>query len=172
MRILEKIKQEFPEHNWSLPVMQVNKFIEITTIQPEKEGNKITGIMFKNKRNGEFITAQKYDEAFGDLECDYYVVKTKVGEKIVCVFSIEKETDGIQDGIVGFWYTENLLAVRKRADGLIGLEAIDVNADTRLSTSDRIMNNLMFPENVPDSNKEDADFGSGGKSFRCYKLDW
>jgi hypothetical protein len=99
-----------------------------------------------------------------------YIVNCKKCKRVLARYSVINGEKGEADGIVGFRYTQHLLAYRLRSDKLIGLECVCGNSDTRLSTKEKIAKPNSFPSLVRSSNKNEADFGSKGKYFETISL--
>ena len=122
------------------------------------------------KREQRLVTPVDPCNCHNEKNSSDYEISCRFCKKTLARYSVVNGEDGIKDGIVGFRYTQYLLAYRPRAGGLIGLECSCGMSDTRLSTVEKLKNPDKYPERVPNNDDKDADFGSKGKYFKVKKL--
>lgn len=103
------------------------------------------------------------------LDLDEYTVNCGSCGLELAKYYVEKDTKGSQDGILGLRYTQHLMSYRPREDGLLGLECICGEADTRLSDEEKENNPTKFAENALSCGFDEAKFNDKDGSFTAIK---
>lgn len=109
-----------------------------------------------------------YIDVISNIEYDEFIIDDPFLKKPLIKFGVEKGKSGIYDGKLGngmifLQYTKDLLAYRKRDDGLLGIESISGKLDTRLSIAENLKKKGLFPDHIKKTNKKNANFSSLGE---------
>jgi len=154
---------------WSHIQVQLCKFRDKSKSIPftDDKGRLLNpkGLTYCNKE-GRWVTPVDPCKCHLRKDVTEYIVSCKKCNRVLARYSVINGEKGSDQGIVGFRYTQYLLAYRMRADKLIGLECICGNSDTRLSVKEKLAKPGVFPHFVKASNASEADFGSKGKYFK------
>lgn len=103
-----------------------------------------------------------YINAIVNLDCEVHTVNDPRTGKPLIRFRVEKGKKGVHNGKIGngmifLEYTPDLLAYRKRENGLLGIESIS-GFDTRLGKAEYLKNPDMFPAHIRRTNDKEANF--------------
>lgn len=107
---------------------------------------------------------EDYLDVIKSIKTDEFVFEDPVLKRPLIKYRVEKGKSAIYDGKIGngmvyLQYSSiDLLAWRKRDDGLLGVESLSGAVDTRLSKSEFMRKPKKFPVIIRKTNKEDANF--------------
>jgi hypothetical protein len=109
------------------------------------------------------VDLNDYLEVIKELQLDKHDVFDPETKKLVVRFCTVKGKSGIFDGkegngIVDLQYSQQLLAYRKRKDGLMGIESPSI--DTRLSVKEKEKHPDKYPLRVKGTDSKEANFSS------------
>lgn len=113
---------------------------------------------------------EDYQRLYSELELIEFVVNDPVIEKPLIKYYVEKGKKGVFDGqagngMIALQYTQFLMAYRKREDGLLGLESVSGQVDTRLSKFEMEKYPGVFPKHTKTTSAKEAHYGSVDGEF-------
>jgi hypothetical protein len=111
------------------------------------------------------VDLDDYLKAIEELKLETYEIINPASNKTLAEFEVVKGKSAIWDGeegngMVAFRYSSELLAYRRREDGLLGLEAIGGLVDTRLSKKEKEKFPGRFPADIKATTPQEANFSS------------
>lgn len=105
-----------------------------------------------------------YLDVISNIKHDEFIFNDPISQKPLLKFWVEKGKSAIYDGKLGNgmiflqYNIDELLAIRKRDDGLLGIQSIHI--DTRLSIAENLKKPGLFPRGIKTTNKHDANFSN------------
>ncbi len=109
---------------------------------------------------------QDYLGLIANLEMTEHVVTDPNDGEILLKFFVAngrtaRWTGEVGDGMIALQYIlPKVVSLRKREDGLLGIETVEQLIDTRLSVAEKLQKPELFPGNEPTTTSDVANFSS------------